>query len=156
MMLDIRETSKAVNYSLMKLITNFSEESDESEKTATESSNENNKDGDNEENAKKTNTVDINSVVDVLTRNLQNEAVPTKVAVLRWIYHLHLKMGEKMFNHVDETFPVLLKTLSDPSDEVVLLSLEVLAEIVSYPWKIQEGKNNGPWTHLTHLSCCME
>lgn len=47
----------------------------------------------------------------------------------------HLKMGDEMFRFVDETFPVLLKTLSDPSDEVVLLSLEVLAEIVSFPCK---------------------
>lgn len=44
-------------------------------------------------------------------------------------------MGDEMFRFVDETFPVLLKTLSDPSDEVVLLSLEVLAEIVSFPCK---------------------
>lgn len=85
-------------------------------------------------------SVDLNSVIDVLTRNLQNTAVPTKVAVLRWIYHLHLKMGDQMFKYVDETFPVLLKTLSDPSDEVVFLSLEVLAEIVSFSWKNKDGE----------------
>jgi hypothetical protein len=93
--------------------------------------------------------VDLNSVVDVLTRNLQNTAVPTKVAVLRWIYHLHLKMGDQMFRFVDETFPVLLKTLSDPSDEVVLLSLEVLAEIVSFPCKNKEGKVNSTFCDIS-------
>lgn len=45
---------------------------------------------------------------------------------------------------MDETFPVLLKTLSDPSDEVVLLSLEVLAEIVSFPHKSKDRKSI-PW-----------
>lgn len=83
--------------------------------------------------------VDLTSVIEVLTRNLQNTAVPTKVAVLRWIYHLHLKMGDQMFRHIDETFPVLLKTLSDPSDEVVLLALEVLSEIVSFSAKAKDG-----------------
>jgi len=49
--------------------------------------------------------------------------VPSKVASLRWIYHL--------FIQIDELFPVLLKTLSGTSDEVVILDLEVLAEISS-------------------------
>jgi len=136
---DIRETSKAVNYSLMKLITNFNENSvtpnNQIGSVSTDLSQSNVSEGSNKEQPK----VDLNSVVDVLTRNLQNTAVPTKVAVLRWIYHLHLKMGDQMFRFVDETFPVLLKTLSDPSDEVVLLSLEVLAEIVSFPCKNKEG-----------------
>lgn len=125
---DIRETSKAVNYSLMKLITNHSD-NDRTNSNQLVS----------QEAGKSTPSVDLNSVIEVLTRNLQNTAVPTKVAVLRWIYHLHLKMGDQMFKYVDDTFPVLLKTLSDPSDEVVLLSLEVLAEIVSFSWKNKEG-----------------
>jgi vacuole morphology and inheritance protein 14 len=38
-----------------------------------------------------------------------------------------------VFRHVDEVFPVLLRTLSDSSDEVVQQALEVLAEIISSP-----------------------
>lgn len=126
---DIRETSKAVNYSLMKLITNHSDNGRTNSNQLVS-----------QEAGKSTPSVDLNSVIEVLTRNLQNTAVPTKVAVLRWIYHLHLKMGDQMFKYVDDTFPVLLKTLSDPSDEVVLLSLEVLAEIVSFSWKNKESE----------------
>lgn len=37
----------------------------------------------------------------------------------------------QMFEHIEKLFPVLLKILSDSSDEVVLQDLEVLAEIVS-------------------------
>jgi len=57
----------------------------------------------------------------------------TRIASLRWIYTLHIKTPNKIFQHVDELFPLLLKTLSDTSDEVVLLDLEVLAEISSNP-----------------------
>lgn len=37
----------------------------------------------------------------------------------------------QIFRHVEAIFPMLLQTLSDPSDEVVLLDLEVLAEVSS-------------------------
>jgi len=121
---DIREMSKAVNFNLMKLVTHMG-------KGASSESG-----GDLKLDQP---ILDLISVIDVLTRNLQNTAVPTKTAVLRWIYHLHLKMPSQMFLHVDETFPVLLKTLSDPSDEVVLLSLEVIAEIVSFSSKLKRG-----------------
>lgn len=111
----------------MKLVTSLSERSNEIVQQESDKAN-------------ITPSVDLNSVIEVLTRNLQNTAVPTKVAVLRWIYHLHLKMANQLFRYVGETFPVLLKTLSDPSDEVVLLALEVLAEIVSFPSKSVNGK----------------
>ncbi|OXA63462.1 Protein VAC14 [Folsomia candida] len=178
---NIRETGKAVNYSLMKLITNFNEQSVTSaNKIETTQVKDNGDESTTAKTPSKPIAVDLTSLVDVLTRNLQNtagisdifeylnkklsltlvtHAVSTKVAVLRWIYHLtlglikmakmnanidHLKMGDEMFRFVDETFPVLLKTLSDPSDEVVLLSLEVLAEIVSFPCKSREGGDDLP------------
>lgn len=37
----------------------------------------------------------------------------------------------QMFEHVDELTPALLKTLSDESDKVVKVDLEVLAEMSS-------------------------
>nr|XP_054748372.1 protein VAC14 homolog [Lytechinus pictus] len=70
-------------------------------------------------------------IVQVLTRYLGHKSMQTRIAVLQWIYHLHIKTPKKIFYHVEQLFPVLLKTLSDPSDEVVLRDLEVLAEIVS-------------------------
>lgn len=106
-------------------------------------------------------------VMEVLHIQLRNTPVPCKTAVLRWIYHLHNKIPNKvrpcildwspclyikrilmapkivvlflpcvfsflqMFRYLEELFPVLLRTLSDPSDEVVLLVIEVLAQIAS-------------------------
>ena len=45
-----------------------------------------------------------------------------------------------MVKFVDDIFPVLLKTLSDTSDEVVILNLQVLAEICS-PDKTADTKD---------------
>ncbi|MPC44386.1 Protein VAC14 [Portunus trituberculatus] len=75
--------------------------------------------------------LDLSSVMDVLQKQLRNTPVPCKTAVLRWIYHLHNKIPNKMCRYLEELFPVLLRTLSDPSDEVVLLVIEVLAQIAS-------------------------
>ena len=77
--------------------------------------------------------LDLPSVMEVLTKQLKQGTVPSKVASLRWIYHLFIQIPVQMFQYIDhsELFPVLLKTLSDTSDEVVILDLEVLAEISS-------------------------
>ena len=77
------------------------------------------------------NKLDLPSVMEVLTKQLQRGTVPSKVASLRWIYHLFIQIPVQMFQYIDDIFPVLLKTLSDTSDEVVILDLEVLAEISS-------------------------
>ncbi|KAG7166288.1 VAC14-like [Homarus americanus] len=69
--------------------------------------------------------LDLKSVMEVLRKQLRNTPVPCKTAVLRWVYHLHNKIPNK------ELFHVLLRTLSDPSDEVVLLVIQVLAQIAS-------------------------
>ncbi|XP_031569488.1 protein VAC14 homolog [Actinia tenebrosa] len=73
--------------------------------------------------------LDLRPVVEVLTKQLAHKSIPTRIAMLRWVLQLHLKTPNKLFQHIEVLFPELLKTLSDPSDEVVLLDLEVLAEI---------------------------
>ncbi|XP_042227143.1 protein VAC14 homolog isoform X2 [Homarus americanus] len=75
--------------------------------------------------------LDLKSVMEVLRKQLRNTPVPCKTAVLRWVYHLHNKIPNKMCRYLEELFHVLLRTLSDPSDEVVLLVIQVLAQIAS-------------------------
>lgn len=58
-------------------------------------------------------------------------SVQTKVAVLKWIHHLFINIPHKMFNHIENLFPILMKSLSDNSDEVVQQTLVVMAEIIS-------------------------
>ncbi|GLH02434.1 protein VAC14 homolog [Gryllus bimaculatus] len=127
---NIKETAKVVNVDFMKLISsdddNFELPNQPSE-TPIEGNILENK-------------LDVPSLVDVLTKHMLHTSVPTKVAVLQWIHHLCIKIPNKMFCHIDELFPVLLKVLSDTSDEVVQQALVVLAEIISSP----AGRNKKP------------
>jgi len=55
--------------------------------------------------------------------------VPTRLSALRWVLMLHSKVPSQLAAHLGELFPALLKTLSDPSEEVVRLDLEVMARL---------------------------
>lgn len=76
----------------------------------------------------------------------------TRIAVLKWLYHLYIKTPRKMFRHTDSLFPILLQTLSDESDEVILKDLEVLAEIASSPAGQTDdpGPLDGPDFRVSH------
>ncbi|KAM3920650.1 protein VAC14 homolog [Leptodactylus fuscus] len=80
-------------------------------------------------------TLNLDGIVQVLDRYLHEPStgMMTRICVLKWLYHLYIKTPRKMFRHTDLLFPILLKTLSDESDEVILKDLEVLAEIASSP-----------------------
>ncbi|KAI4885977.1 hypothetical protein NFI96_033059 [Prochilodus magdalenae] len=97
-------------------------------------------------------TLDLDGIVQVLDRHLHDSStgMMTRIAVLKWLYHLYIKTPRKasyqcdrsMFRHTDSLFPMLLKTLSDESDEVILKDLEVLAEIASSP--AGQTESSGP------------
>jgi len=59
----------------------------------------------------------------------QQEDVPTKMASLGWINMLLEKCPKEMNQYTENLLPVLLRTLSDPSDAVVLLDLQVMSRI---------------------------
>ncbi|XP_066591996.1 protein VAC14 homolog [Prorops nasuta] len=115
---NIKETAARVNVSLMKLITveNQQASDNKAKDTAKESSVEG---------------LNLSSVVEVLIKYLTCMSVQTKVAVLKWIYHLFINIPHKIFDHIEELFPVLMKSLGDNSDEVVQQSLVVMAQIIS-------------------------
>ncbi|PBC32009.1 protein VAC14 homolog isoform X1 [Apis cerana] len=122
----IKETATQVNVNLMKLITmknkeivnNVSETNAQSQKDSSQS-------------CSLAESLDLSSVVEVLTKYLMCMSVQTKVAVLKWIHHLFINIPHKMFNHIENLFPILMKSLSDNSDEVVQQTLVVMAEIIS-------------------------
>ena len=68
-------------------------------------------------------------LLEQLMLRLIDPYVPTRVAALRWISMLLEKLPKDMLDHVQRLLPALLKALKDGSDEVVLLTLEVLALI---------------------------
>ncbi|KAI8067461.1 vacuolar protein 14 C-terminal Fig4p binding-domain-containing protein [Gongronella butleri] len=61
-----------------------------------------------------------------------NEHEETRVAGLEWLLMLHKKAPHKILVSDDGTFPALLKTLSDSSEEVVRRDLQLLAQISMY------------------------
>lgn len=154
-----KEAASACNHSLMKLVTaeddeDEDEEGDAGSSTETEGPSKTEADGDDVLNASHESiglsnisfftpasadrsqvSLDLDSIVQVLDRHLHDSStgMMTRIAVLKWVYHLYIKTPRKMFRHTDSLFPMLLKTLSDESDEVILKDLEVLAEIASSP-----------------------
>uniref|UniRef100_A0A8D2ZLM9 Protein VAC14 homolog n=1 Tax=Scophthalmus maximus TaxID=52904 RepID=A0A8D2ZLM9_SCOMX len=115
-----KEAASACNHSLMKLVTPEDDEDEEEERAIAD---------------RPQVTLDLDGIVQVLDRHLHDSStgMMTRIAVLKWLYHLYIKTPRKMFRHTDSLFPMLLKTLSDESDEVILKDLEVLAEIASSP-----------------------
>ncbi|XP_010008006.1 PREDICTED: protein VAC14 homolog, partial [Nestor notabilis] len=89
-------------------------------------------------------TLNLDGIVQVLDCHLHDTSIGmmTRIAVLKWLYHLYIKTPRKMFRHTDSLLPNLLRTLSDESDEVILKDLEVLAEIASSPAGQTDG--HGP------------
>jgi len=75
------------------------------------------------------NTFDLSPLLTTLTEELISPDVATKMAALRWINMLLEKKSQEMNKYIADILPVLLKTLSDPSDPVVLLNMQVLSRI---------------------------
>mmetsp|Transcript_13560 Transcript_13560/g.25089 ORF Transcript_13560/g.25089 Transcript_13560/m.25089 type:complete len:804 (+) Transcript_13560:2090-4501(+) len=57
------------------------------------------------------------------------EPLPTRIAALRWISMLLDKFPQQMEEHIESLTPSMLSSLSDSSDELVVLDLDVLARI---------------------------
>ncbi|KAI5120665.1 hypothetical protein M0805_006954 [Coniferiporia weirii] len=74
---------------------------------------------------------DYRETVNVLTIQFLSEHEETRVAALKWLIMLHQKVPGKILAMDDGTFPALLKTLSDSSDEVIKHDLQLLAQISS-------------------------
>ncbi|KAK9728467.1 hypothetical protein K7432_001070 [Basidiobolus ranarum] len=74
---------------------------------------------------------DYQATVNALTLQFLNEHEETRVASLEWLLMLHKKAPHKIHASEDVTFPALLKTLSDSSEEVVRRDLQLLAQISS-------------------------
>lgn len=72
-------------------------------------------------------------IIQTLTMEMLSEFVMTRVACLQWLYMLHEKDSSRMNNYITDILPALLKAVSDTSDEVVLVNLQVLALIALDP-----------------------
>ncbi|KAF9426961.1 hypothetical protein BGZ94_005732 [Podila epigama] len=75
---------------------------------------------------------DYIATVNALTLQFLNEHEQTRVASLEWLLMLHKRAPHLILAIDDGSFPVLLKTLSDPSEEVIKRDLQLLAQISSH------------------------
>ncbi|KZT05649.1 ARM repeat-containing protein [Laetiporus sulphureus 93-53] len=79
----------------------------------------------------KSEAFDYQATVLALTYQLMSEHEDTRVAALKWLIMLHQKAPKKILAIDDGTFPALLKTLSDDSEQVVKSDLQLIAQISS-------------------------
>ncbi|XP_063684510.1 protein VAC14 homolog [Bolinopsis microptera] len=54
-------------------------------------------------------------------------SVTTKIAVLQWVRTLHSHVPNKINSQHQDIFPAVIRTVSDPCDGVVVLSIQLLA-----------------------------
>lgn len=89
------------------------------------------------------NSFELRPLLETLTQELlEKDDVPTKMASLRWINMLKEKRMKDIHGFTVNLLPVLLRTLSDPSDAVVLLDLQILSRI-SLPVTKDKAKPDG-------------
>ncbi|XP_020277156.1 protein VAC14 homolog isoform X1 [Asparagus officinalis] len=72
---------------------------------------------------------DIGAMLSISRRGLTSEWEATRIEALHWIGALLTRYQAEVIPHLNDIFDSLLTALSDPSDEVVLLVLEVHASI---------------------------
>ncbi|KAJ6845055.1 protein VAC14-like protein isoform X1 [Iris pallida] len=70
---------------------------------------------------------DIGAVLSIARRQLTSEWEATRIEALHWIAVLLTRYRKEVISYLNDIFDSLLVALSDPSDEVVLLVLEVHA-----------------------------
>ncbi|KAJ2782359.1 hypothetical protein GGI15_002942, partial [Coemansia interrupta] len=79
------------------------------------------------------------AVMELFAKNVHE---PTKVAGMQWLLLLHRKAPWRILTPEDMSFPVLLKMLSDSSEQVVKLDLELFAQISLYSQRQEEQKQS--------------
>ncbi|KAF7827579.1 protein VAC14-like protein isoform X1 [Senna tora] len=76
---------------------------------------------------------DVEAILSVARRQLSSEWEATRIEALHWISTLLNRHRAEVLTFLNDIFDTLLKALSDPSDEVVLLVLQVHACIAEDP-----------------------
>jgi Domain of unknown function (DUF3434)./HEAT repeat. len=85
------------------------------------------------------NDFELEVLLETLIKEIsQKDDVPTKVAVLKWVNMLLEKRKRDIDVYIDRLMPPLLQLLKDPSDSVVLLTVQVLSR-VSLPQIVSDG-----------------
>ncbi|KAM5566891.1 protein VAC14 [Rosa sericea] len=76
---------------------------------------------------------DVGAILSIARRQLSSEWEATRIEALHWISNLLNRHRTEVLTYLNDIFDTLLEALSDPSDKVVLLVLEVHACIAKDP-----------------------
>ncbi|KAK7370029.1 hypothetical protein VNO80_12080 [Phaseolus coccineus] len=76
---------------------------------------------------------DVGAILSIARRQLSSESEGTRIEALHWMSTLLNKYRNEVLQYLNDIFDTLLKALSDPSDQVVLLVLDVHACIAKDP-----------------------
>jgi vacuole morphology and inheritance protein 14 len=74
-------------------------------------------------------SIDYSRLLEGVISELVKLSVPSRIAALQWLHILLNKNMQAVMEHIDKLFPLLLKALSDSSEDVVTSVLGVLAII---------------------------
>ncbi|KAE9597534.1 putative vacuole morphology and inheritance protein [Lupinus albus] len=81
---------------------------------------------------------DVEAVLSIARRQISSEWEATRIEALHWMSTLLNRYRTEVLQFLDDILDTLLKALSDPSDEVVLLVLDVHACIAKDPQHFQQ------------------
>ncbi|GKC43373.1 protein VAC14 [Tanacetum coccineum] len=81
---------------------------------------------------------DVGAILSIVKRQLSSEHEATRIESLHWISTLLNRHRTAVLSFLNDIFDTLLKALSDPSDQVVLLVLEVHACIAEDQYNFRQ------------------
>lgn len=78
-----------------------------------------------------TEVINTKTILATVQQQFSNPRVPSRLAALGWVLALNSRSTAEFMGLLTELFPVLIKMLSDPAEEVVRLDLKVLSTLSS-------------------------
>lgn len=75
--------------------------------------------------------LDLFATTNALKQHLVDQHDQTRLQALEWLMMLHAKSPSKLFSMEDGSVSLLLRVLSDPSEEIILCDMRLLVQICS-------------------------
>ena len=76
-------------------------------------------------------TIPVKQILQSVQQQFSHQRVPTRLAALGWVLALQKRCGPELKSHIPTLFPVLIKMLTDGSEDVVRFDLKVLSMLSS-------------------------
>lgn len=74
-------------------------------------------------------TIPVQLILQSVQIQFSHQRVPTRLAALGWVLALHKRSPDHLAEHIPNLFPVLIKMLTDASEDVVRYDLRVLSTL---------------------------